>query len=90
MVNQTHLGAVVLSVIGGVLAGFGVVLSVDAWTTMQQIEAQGMIGQAIYEQQYESAADTLRYSVLAAVLGISLIMGSSIEYLRGTIKELSE
>jgi len=89
MVNITHIGAVITAIVGGLFLGAGVVGAVDAWATMQQIEAQGLIGQAVYESEYESAANSLRWFVLAASLGFAFLVGGSIEYLRGTVKELA-
>ena len=89
MPNWIHVGAIATGLVGGVLLGLGVPVTVDAWATMQQIEAQGVIGQAAYQEEYSTATDTLRWSVPVSIFGVVAMIGASIEYLRGTIKEMS-
>lgn len=88
MPNWTHVGAILASLVGGFFLGLGVYGSIDAWATMQQIEAHGVIGQAVYQERYENAVSDLQLYALLAVLGFILTIGGSIEYLRGTLKEL--
>ena len=90
MVNWTHVGALILSLVGGLLLGIGVFGGIDAWATMSQIEAQGVLGQAAYQEEYQSAVFQLQMFGLAVAMGFVFTIGGSIEYLRGTIEELAE
>jgi len=86
MVNRYEISAVVVLFIAAFLLGAGSVLFGDSYTTMHQIQTQGLLGQAAYEQQYESALSEFRWSVIMILFGLSGFVFGSVVYLVGELK----
>ena len=86
MVNTDKIGAYILLFIGGLFVGAGSMLIGDAYTTMHQIEAQGLLGQAVYEQQYETALSKFRWSIPLLILGFAGLVIGGFSYLVGELK----
>lgn len=56
--------------------GFGSVIALDAWITIKEIEALGLVGQAAYEELYRDRLNILKWTLAATVIGFaSLIFG---------------
>lgn len=75
----------------GVLAVFpGAILLFDSFMTMSFIEARGVLGQAVYQTQYEKAMQDFVVGGVALAGGFAFILAGGIGYLAEVLKELSE
>jgi len=62
--------------VGMLSIGFGSVIALDAWVTIKEIEALGLVGQAAYEELYRDRLNILKWASTAIVIGFSsLIFG---------------
>jgi len=68
----------------------GSLFAVDAWGTMGQIEAQGLLGQAAYEEQYEQAVSNLQIGVVVVLLGFFMTLNAVAEDINKTLWKLNE
>jgi hypothetical protein len=79
-----------IAVTGMVVFIAGMFLTALFWGQMQRIEALGLLGQAAYESEYQSAVQNLSLAVGAAALGFSFLLMGAIGSLQATLKDLSE
>jgi len=86
--NKDQLTAYLTLFVGGLIVGSGAFLFGDAYTTMHQIEAQGLLGQAIYEQRYEQALNEFRILIFLVVIGSMGIILGGFGYLVGELKAM--
>jgi len=85
--NQEKIEAALQLVVGGLGIGVGGYLSTDAWTTMQRIEAQGIVGQAFNQGAYDAAASDFRLFTVITILGFAIVVIGSATYVAATVKE---
>jgi len=88
--NREELETRLFLGLGGALLAAGVFLSVGEWATMQQIEAQGLIGQTLNQDAYASAATWLQAFATVAALGTAMVMLGSASYVAETLNDLSD
>jgi len=70
-------------VVAGVFVGvgmigivFGSLVAFDAWATIKEIEALGLLGQAAFEESYRDRLNILKWALTAVVIGFaSLVFG---------------
>lgn len=79
----------VLALCALVCAG-GAFFAIDAWTTMETIKAQGVIGQAVYMEQYNEAADQLQIAGAAAIGGLAFVLVIGFEYVGEVLTDLAD
>ena len=92
MDNSTkhYLIANISAAVGLLMVMGGGVFAVEAWGTMGQIEAQGLLGQAAYAEQYEQAVTKLQIGVVVILLGIFLTITAAAEDVKQTLWKLNE
>lgn len=88
--TKHYLYANISGFIGVVMLVGGGVFAVDAWGTMGQIEAQGLLAQAAYEQEYEQAVTNLQIGVTVILLGLFFSLSSVAEDVKRTLWKLDE
>jgi len=54
--------------------GFGSVFALDAWITIKEIEALGLVGQAAYEDLYRHRLNVLKWTLAATVIGFGFLI----------------
>jgi len=90
MSEATQALGVIATLFGVTMAAMGSLGAFDAYTTMHQIEATGVIGQAVYEQQYEQAIENLELLGAVGVSGLSLVIFGAAVYIGGVLEQLTE
>ncbi|MBX0288469.1 hypothetical protein EGH22_19235 [Halomicroarcula sp. F28] len=88
--TKHYLTATISATLGVLMLVGGGVFAVDAYGTMGQIEAQGLLGQAAYEQEYEQAVTNLQISVAAILFGFFLTLTAIAEDINKTLWKLNE
>lgn len=78
-----------INLFGLVLFIGGVFFCAAFWVRIQEIEALGLLGQAVYEEQYDEAVQYFPIAAGGAALGFGLLLIGCAEYIRATLQELS-
>lgn len=86
--NKHHIGAYVLLFVGSFLIGMGSIGGLEAWTTMQRIDAFGLVGQAVYESQYKQAMNNFVLFGAATLFGFAGIIAGSASLIQASLHEL--
>jgi len=89
MASLAKQWAAVGAFIASVLVTGGAFVAFENWTTMHQIQTQGVIGQAVYQEQYQEAARNLRIFGTVCLVGFLVGIVSTGAYISGTLEELS-
>jgi uncharacterized membrane protein YgdD (TMEM256/DUF423 family) len=89
-VNRKKLETNVFLLLGGVCLFVGVFLAIGEWTTLQQIEAQGIVGQEFNQDLYQETAEKFRIFTTIAALGGALFLLGSASYIAQTLIEVSD
>lgn len=64
----------------------GTFLALGFWSEMQQIQAQGLVGQAFNEDTYEESSFFFQVTATLAVTGLAFLIISAGEYVSGTLE----
>lgn len=62
---------------------------VKAWSSIQQIQAQGIIGQAFNQEAYEAATTQLTLAVVLILVGFVLAISAAAYHVSGKLEEIS-
>jgi hypothetical protein len=89
MASLAKQWAAVGAFISAVFVTGGTFVALESWTTMHQIQTQGVLGQAIYQEQYEEAVRNLKLFGTVVMVGFLLGIVSTGAYISGTLEELS-
>jgi hypothetical protein len=87
MATRIEIQTLLLSGLGIVLLGAGIVFGVDAWASMQLLESQNLVTEAVAQQEYKASARIIQYSTFSIGLGIILSIHGAITHLRVAIKD---
>lgn len=85
MVSRPRLQAILLSSLGIVLLAAGITFGIDAWASMQILEAEGALHGQTAQGEYMTSARIVQASALSAGLGIIISIHGAIAHLRDAI-----
>jgi hypothetical protein len=88
--RRRYYGAVAMSVLSVIILGGSSFVAIEAWTTMNMIEAQGALGQAIQEERYGDAKFRLLFSSFGVVVGSALFLNALTENLKATMYRIAD
>jgi hypothetical protein len=88
--DYSEISATISAVVGMFLFAGGALFAALFWAQMHRIEALGLLGQAFYDDRYQTAIDYFPFAVGASAFGLSLLIIGAVESLEATLKDLSE
>ncbi|WP_436931685.1 hypothetical protein [Halosimplex halobium] len=77
--TKNNIGSGITALLTIVLFGFGLVRGIDAWLTIEQIQATGPVGQAVFREEAQSAKAGL-LTAGGAVLGGIFTLGLAVSF----------
>ena len=75
--------------LGTLAVTFGTFMALDNWAIMQQIQAQGLVGQAFAQEEYRQAANNVKLFGTAAALGFVFLIIAAGQYVSGTLSQIA-
>ncbi|MHB9286242.1 hypothetical protein ACKVMT_04290 [Halobacteriales archaeon Cl-PHB] len=89
MNSEKAVGSITF-IIGLPIFVFGVFMTIDAWTIMYQVQASGVIGQVLAQEQYQRAVLNLKVYGAVSAFGFGMLLLGSASDISGTFKEIAE